>query len=266
MTEASRGHSSQLLSGKHALVTGGSRGIGAAVTEMLLAQGARVTSVNRTSTAMPNRAMAGESRDALHHVAADISDPESVQKAFESARGRFGEIAILVNNAGQAASAPFLKTDAALWRRMMAVNLDGTFHCTQAALPGMLAAAWGRIVNIASTAGLIGYGYVTAYCAAKHGVVGLTRSLALEVATKGVTVNAVCPGYTDTDIVKEAVANIVAKTGRTPEQAQAKLASRNPQKRLVRAEEVANAVAWLCLPGSEAITGQAIAVAGGEIM
>jgi NAD(P)-dependent dehydrogenase (short-subunit alcohol dehydrogenase family) len=266
VTEASRGHSSQLLSGKHALVTGGSRGIGAAVTEMLLAQGARVTSVNRTSTAMPNRAMAGESRDALHHVAADISDPESVQKAFESARGRFGEIAILVNNAGQAASAPFLKTDAALWRRMMAVNLDGTFHCTQAALPGMLAAAWGRIVNIASTAGLIGYGYVTAYCAAKHGVVGLTRSLALEVATKGVTVNAVCPGYTDTDIVKEAVANIVAKTGRTPEQAQAKLASRNPQKRLVRAEEVANAVAWLCLPGSEAITGQAIAVAGGEIM
>jgi len=266
VTEASRGHSSQLLSGKHALVTGGSRGIGAAVTEMLLAQGARVTSVNRTSTAMPNRAMAGESRDALHHVAADISDPESVQKAFESARGRFGEIAILVNNAGQAASAPFLKTDAALWRRMMAVNLDGTFHCTQAALPGMLAAAWGRIVNIASTAGLIGYGYVTAYCAAKHGVVGLTRSLALEVATKGVTVNAVCPGYTDTDIVKEAVANIVAKTGRTPEQAQVELASRNPQKRLVRAEEVANAVAWLCLPGSEAITGQAIAVAGGEIM
>ena len=266
MTEASRGHSSQLLSGKHALVTGGSRGIGAAVTEMLLAQGARVTSVNRTSTAMPNRAMAGESHDALYHVTADISDPESVQKAFESARGRFGEIAILVNNAGQAASAPFLKTDAALWRRMMAVNLDGTFHCTQAALPGMLAAAWGRIVNIASTAGLIGYGYVTAYCAAKHGVVGLTRSLALEVATKGVTVNAVCPGYTDTDIVKEAVANIVAKTGRTPEQAQAKLASRNPQKRLVRAEEVANAVAWLCLPGSEAITGQAIAVAGGEIM
>ena len=266
MTEASRGHSSQLLSGKHALVTGGSRGIGAAVTEMLLAQGARVTSVNRTSTAMPNRAMAAETRDALHHVTADISDLESVQKAFESARGRFGEIAILVNNAGQAASAPFLKTDAALWRRMMAVNLDGTFHCTQAALPGMLAAAWGRIVNIASTAGLIGYGYVTAYCAAKHGVVGLTRSLALEVATKGVTVNAVCPGYTDTDIVKEAVANIVAKTGRTPEQAQAELASRNPQKRLVRAEEVANAVAWLCLPGSEAITGQAIAVAGGEIM
>jgi NAD(P)-dependent dehydrogenase (short-subunit alcohol dehydrogenase family) len=199
-------------------------------------------------------------------VAADVSDPESVKKAFESARVRFGEIAILVNNAGQAASAPFLKTDSDLWRKMMSVNLDGTFHCTQAALPGMLAAGWGRIVNIASTAGLIGYGYVTAYCTAKHGVVGLTRALALEVATKGVTVNAVCPGYTDTDIVKETVANIAAKTGRTPEQAQAELTSRNPQKRLIRPEEVANAVAWLCLPGSEAITGQAIPVAGGEVM
>jgi NAD(P)-dependent dehydrogenase (short-subunit alcohol dehydrogenase family) len=199
-------------------------------------------------------------------VAADVSDPESVKKAFESARVRFGEMAILVNNAGQAASAPFLKTDSDLWRKMMSVNLDGTFHCTQAALPGMLAAGWGRIVNIASTAGLIGYGYVTAYCTAKHGVVGLTRALAIEVATKGVTVNAVCPGYTDTDIVKATVANIAAKTGRTPEQTQAELTSRNPQKRLVRPKEVANAVAWLCLPGSEAITGQAIAVAGGEVM
>ena len=266
MTEASRGEGSQLLSGKHALVTGGSRGIGAAVVEILLAHGARVTSVSRTNASPPNRSSGAESGDALHHVSADVTDPESVKKAFDSARARFGEIAILVNNAGQAASAPFLKTDAALWRRMMAVNLDGTFHCTQAALAGMLAAGWGRIINIASTAGLTGYGYVTAYCAAKHGVVGLTRALAVEVATKGVTVNAVCPGFTDTDIVKEAVANIVAKTGRTAEQAQAELASRNPQKRLVRPEEVANAVAWLCLPGSEAITGQAIAVAGGELM
>jgi NAD(P)-dependent dehydrogenase (short-subunit alcohol dehydrogenase family) len=265
VTDASRDQSSQLLCGKHALVTGGSRGIGAAVVEMLLAHGARVTSASRTG-APPKESVALGSRDSLHHVSADVTDPESVKKAFELARGRSGEIAILVNNAGQAASAPFLKTDPALWRRMMAVNLDGTFHCTQAALAGMLAAGWGRIVNIASTAGLTGYGYVTAYCAAKHGVVGLTRALAVEVATKGVTVNAVCPGFTDTDIVKEAVANIVAKTGRTAEQAQAELASRNPQKRLVRPEEVANTVAWLCLPGSEAITGQAIAVAGGELM
>ena len=265
MTDASRDQSPQLLSGKHALVTGGSRGIGSAVVEILLAHGARVTSVSRTGPP-PKESGASGSRDALHHASADVTESESVRKAFESARGRFGEITILVNNAGQAASAPFLKTDPTLWRKMMAVNLDGTFHCTQAVLAGMLAAGWGRIINIASTAGLTGYGYVTAYCAAKHGVVGLTRALAIEVATKGVTVNAVCPGFTDTDIVKEAVANIVAKTGRTAEQAQAELASRNPQKRLVRPKEVANTVAWLCLPGSEAITGQAIAVAGGELM
>ena len=209
MTDASPGQNSQLLSGKHALVTGGSRGIGAAVVEILLAQGARVTSVSRTG-APSKESTASGSPDTFQHLSADVTDPESVKKAFELARGRFGEIAILVNNAGQAASAPFLKTDPALWRRMMAVNLDGTFHCTQAALAGMLAAGWGRIINVASTAGLTGYGYVTAYCAAKHGVVGLTRALAVEVATKGVTVNAVCPGFTDTDIVKEAVANIVS--------------------------------------------------------
>ena len=148
---------------------------------------------------------------------------------------------------------------------MMSVNLDGTFHCSQAALPDMLAARWGRIVNIASTAGLTGYAYVSAYCASKHGVIGLTRALAMEIAAKGVTVNAVCPGYTDSDMVNASVANIVAKTGRTPEQALAELVSRNPQKRLIKPEEVANAVAWLCLPGSEAVTGQAISVSGGEL-
>jgi NAD(P)-dependent dehydrogenase (short-subunit alcohol dehydrogenase family) len=229
------------LTGKHAIVTGGTRGIGAAISRALLAHGARVTALGRS--------------------AADVTDPEAVSQAFAAA----GHIDILVNSAGQASSAPFLKTDAELWRRMIAVNLDGTFHCIRAALPGMLEAGWGRIVNIASTAGLVGYGYVSAYCAAKHAVIGLTRALALEVATKGITVNAVCPGFTDTDMLKEAVANIVAKTGRTAEQTRTELVARNPQRRLVQPEEVANAVAWLCLPGSEAITGQAIAVAGGEV-
>jgi NAD(P)-dependent dehydrogenase (short-subunit alcohol dehydrogenase family) len=172
----------------------------------------------------------------------------------------------MVNNAGQAQSAPFLKTDDALWQNMLAVNLTGTFHCTHAALPDMLASGWGRIVNVASTAGLAGYKYVSAYCAAKHGVIGLTRSLAAELATKGITVNAVCPGYTDTGIVMETIANIVARTGRSEAAALAELTAGNPQRRLVQPEEVANAVTWLCLPGSDAMNGQAIAVAGGEIM
>lgn len=236
---------SQDLAGKHAMVTGGSRGIGAAVAGVLREHGARVSLLGRHT-----------------EPAADVTDPVAVLRVFQAA----GRVDILVNSAGQAGAAPFLKTDPALWRRMMSVNLDGTFHCIHAALPGMLEAGWGRIVNIASTAGLIGYSYVSAYCAAKHGVVGLTRALALELAAKGVTVNAVCPGYTDTEMVQEAVANIVSKTGRTPEQARAELAARNPQKRLVHPQEVANAVAWLCLPGSDAITGQAIAVAGGEVM
>jgi 3-hydroxybutyrate dehydrogenase len=172
----------------------------------------------------------------------------------------------LVNNAGQAVSQRFDRTDAALWQSMLAVNLTGTFNCIQAALPAMLEAGWGRIVNVASTAGLIGYAYVSAYCAAKHGVVGLTRALALETARKGVTVNAVCPGYTETDIVRDAVQNIVAKTGMSNGEARAKLAERNPQGRLVQPDEVAHAVLLLCMPAASAINGQAIAVDGGEVM
>ncbi|MES2320980.1 MAG: SDR family NAD(P)-dependent oxidoreductase [Pseudomonadota bacterium] len=234
------------LAGKHALVTGGTRGIGAAIARALAAAGARVTVTGR------------ESGD----IRMDVADPASVRAAFALA----GPVDILVNNAGQAGSASFGRTDEALWQRMLDVNLSGTFHCTQAALPGMLDAGWGRIVNVASTAGLTGYRYVAAYCAAKHGVIGMTRALALEVAARGVTVNAVCPGFTDTDIVRDAVANIVARTGRSEEQALAELASGNPQQRLVQVEEVANAVLWLCMPQSGAMNGQSLAVAGGEVM
>jgi NAD(P)-dependent dehydrogenase (short-subunit alcohol dehydrogenase family) len=263
VTESSNVGLERGLAGKHALVTGGSRGIGAAVASLLLAHGARVSVLSRSRPARNADAAYGTSRD-LDYVTADVTSSADVSRAFAEARSRFGSVNILINNAGQAVSAPFSKTDLAIWRSMMAVNLDGTFYCTQAALPDMLELSWGRIVNIASTAGLVGYAYVSAYCAAKHAVVGFTRSLALEVATKGVTVNAVCPGYTETDMVKESVTNIVAKTGRTRDQALAELVARNPQKRLIRPEEVANAVAWLCLPGSEAVTGQAIAVSGGE--
>ena len=242
---------SQSLSGKHAVVTGGTRGIGAAIVELLSSHGARVSVISRSDRAQ---------------IQADITDRDSVQRAFDTAREQSGPIEILINNAGEGKSAPFLQTSADLWRQMLAVNLDGTFYCTQAALGAMLDANWGRIVNIASTAGLTGYKYISAYCAAKHGVIGLTRALALELALKGITVNAVCPGYAETDMAREAVDNIVRKTGRTPEQARADLTSRNPQSRFVSPAEVANAVLWLCLPGSEAITGQAIAVAGGEVM
>lgn len=249
---------SDQLAGRHAIVTGGARGIGAAIARALVRAGARVTIAGRDEAAL---AAAARELGAAYMVM-DLARPATIRAAFEQA----GPCGILVNNAGQAGSAPFGKTDEALWQRMLDVNLSGTFHCTQAALPAMLDAGWGRIVNVASTAGLVGYRYVAAYCAAKHGVIGMTRALALEVATRGVTVNAVCPGFTDTDIVRDAVANIAAKTGRSEDEARAQLAAGNPQQRLVQTDEVANAVLWLCMPQSGAMNGQSLAVAGGEVM
>lgn len=249
---------------RHALVTGGGSGIGAAIARRLLADGFRVTLLGRRLAAV--QAVADERPEAMQAVSADVSDPAQLQAALVQARQRFGPIDTLINNAGQAQTAPFAKMELALWQQMLAVNLTGTMLCTQAALPDMLAAGWGRIVNVASTAGQIGYAYVSAYCAAKHGVIGLTRALALELARKGITVNAVCPGYTETDIVREAIENIVAKTGRSAEQARAEFVKSNPQGRLVQPAEVADAVAWLCGAGAGAINGQAIAVAGGEVM
>ena len=257
-------HQEKLL-GRHALVTGGGKGIGLAIAQALLNEGAIVTLAGRSESTL-QRAIASLAHTKVQYVVMDVSDVESVQAAFELSQGRDGRIVILINNAGQASSASFLKTDVKLWQNMLDVNLSGSFICMQQALPAMLEAGWGRIVNVVSTAGLKGYAYVSAYCAAKHGVIGLTRAVALEVAAKGVTVNAVCPGYTETDIVKEAVANIVAKTGRTEEQAKAELAAGNPQKRLVQPQEVADAVLWLCMDGASAMNGQSIAVAGGEVM
>jgi NAD(P)-dependent dehydrogenase (short-subunit alcohol dehydrogenase family) len=255
----------QLLSGKHALVTGASRGIGIAIAQRLLAEGARVTLLGRRLDGVS--AAAGKlSRDACYAVAADVGNADQMRAAFQDASNRFGPIDILVNNAGQAQSAPLHKMDDALWSAMLAVNLTGTYNGMRLVLPSMLERNFGRIVNVASTAGLKGYPYVSAYSAAKHGVIGLTRSVALEVASRNITVNAVCPGYTDTDIVRETISNIQAKTGRSESEALAALVANNPQRRLIRCDEVANAVAWLCLPGSESVTGQSIAVAGGEVM
>ncbi|MES2040402.1 MAG: SDR family NAD(P)-dependent oxidoreductase [Pseudomonadota bacterium] len=253
------------LQGKHALVTGGGKGIGLAIAQALLSEGATVTLAGRSEATLQEATILLTNAK-VQYVVMDVSDAASVQAAFQLSQDRDGRIDILINNAGQASSASFLKTDARLWQSMLDVNLNGSFICMQQALPAMLEAGWGRIVNVVSTAGLKGYAYVSAYCAAKHGVIGLTRAVALEIAAKGVTVNAVCPGYTETDIVKEAVANIVAKTGRTEEQAKAELAAGNPQKRLVQTQEVADAVLWLCMDGASAMNGQSIAVAGGEVM
>ncbi len=252
------------LNGEHALVTGASRGIGAAIARTLAERGARVSLLGRDRAALERTAAAcgGETCTAV----ADVTNPESIRAAFHDCRERVGHITILVNNAGQARSAPLATAPDGLWEDMLSVNLTGAYHCIRAALPDMLQAGRGRIVNIASTAGLIGYPYVTAYCAAKHGVIGLTRALALELARRNVTVNAVCPGYTDTDMVQEAIANIRAKTGRAEAEATAALTSRNPQGRLIRPQEVAEAVAWLCTRSADSVTGQSIAVAGGEVM
>jgi NAD(P)-dependent dehydrogenase (short-subunit alcohol dehydrogenase family) len=254
------------LSGKHAMVTGGGRGIGAAIAAVLAREGATVSVLGRDAARLAGQveALGGDLR--AQAVPVDVTDEASVRAAFATVRERFGRVDVLVNNAGQAESAPLAKTDLALWQRMLAVNLTGTFLCTREALPEMTKRGSGRIVNVASTAGLLGYAYVSAYCAAKHGVIGLTRALALEAAKSGVTVNAVCPGYTETEIVQDAVANIVAETGKSEAEARAALVARNPQGRMVQPDEVANAVLWLCLPGSGAITGQAIAIAGGEVM
>ena len=252
------------MGARHALVTGGGRGIGAAVAHALADAGLRVTVLGRRLDVV--QALAAERPAQLHAVAANVADPAQVAAALADAQARFGPVTVLVNNAGQAESVPFAKMDLGLWQRMLDVNLTGTMLCIQQVLPGMVARGAGRIVNVASTAGLKGYGYVSAYCAAKHGVIGLTRSLALELASKGITVNAVCPGYTETDIVRDSIARVVQKTGRSEEQAMAEFVKGNPQGRLVQPNEVADAVLWLCGAGASAITGQSIAVAGGEVM
>lgn len=250
------------LDGRHALVTGGGTGIGAAVARALAGEGAALT-------------LSGRRREPLEDVAAelpyatavpaDVTDEASVAEMVRQAEAAYGPVDILIANAGAAESAPFAKTSLDQWQRMLAVNMTGVFLSTRAVLPGMSERGWGRVIFMASTAGLKGYAYVAPYCAAKHGVVGLARALALETARSGVTVNAICPGFTETPLLADSIRIIVENTGRSEEEARQALAASNPQGRFIQPEEVAATALWLCRPGAEAVTGQAISVSGGEI-
>jgi NAD(P)-dependent dehydrogenase (short-subunit alcohol dehydrogenase family) len=250
------------LAGKHAFVTGGGRGIGRAIAAALARAGAAVTVIGRSEAPLREVVAAGE---AAGCGVADVTDVVEVKRQVTAAEAARGPIAILINNAGSAESGPFIKADPTVFRTMWNVHLMGAVYATQAVLPGMVERGFGRIVNVASTAGLKGYAYVSAYCAAKHALVGLTRALAAETATRGVTVNAVCPGYTDTDLVRGSIARVADKTGRTRTDVLEEYVRDAPIGRLIEPREVAAAVLYLCSPEAAAVTGTTLAVAGGEL-
>jgi 3-hydroxybutyrate dehydrogenase len=251
------------LAGRHALVTGANRGIGAAIASTLVQDGARVTLLVRDAASgeATRTSLGGD----CQVVVADVTSNGQVIEACGRAVSAFGPVHILVNNAGHAESAPFSRTDHAMFERMMAVHLYGPTYCIRTLLPAMLDGQYGRIINIASIAGVAGAPYISAYTAAKHAMVGLTRSLAKEVISRGVTVNAVCPGYTDTDLVTRGIDRIRERTGRSAEEARTAMLSTSPLQRMITPAEVASSVRWLCDDGAASTTGQTIIIDGGEL-
>ena len=247
----------------HAVVTGAGSGIGKSIAEALAQESYAVSVMGRLEA--PLQLLEQQLGDRSAAISCDVTSESAVSEAFNSARDKFGPISVLVNCAGAAPTAPFHKLDYASWQSTLDVNLNGVFLCTRAVIDEMRARQSGRIINIASTASLKGYAYVSAYTAAKHGVLGLTKALALEVATSGITVNAVCPGYTDTDIIGNAVDTIVSKTGQNKADALRSFTAANPQKRLIDPTEVAATVIWLCGEGAKGINGESISISGGEI-
>ncbi|MCG7521994.1 SDR family NAD(P)-dependent oxidoreductase [Ruegeria sp. Ofav3-42] len=245
------------ISGKHVIVTGGGSGVGAETAREFADAGAKVTIMGRGQKQLQAQGLSWQ--------VCDVTDPGSVSSAFDAARAEHGDIAVVVANAGAALSVPFEKMSPDDLDKMLGVNLTGVFNVWQAALPDMKAAGWGRMIAIASTAGLKGYSYVSGYCAAKHGVVGLTRALSLELASSGITVNAICPGFIETPMLDRSIANISEKTGMTSEQAANSLWRNNPQKRFVQTDEVAGTAMWLCSDAARSVNGHALSISGGEI-
>lgn len=255
------------LENRIALITGGGRGIGRAIALAFAREGARVALAARTAQQVEETAAEIGGEEISLPVVCDVSDVASVQLMIARVAVKFGRGPdILVNNAGIAESAPLAKTDDDLWQRHLATNLSGTFYCTRAAVPAMVERGWGRVINVASIAGKTGAPYIAAYAASKHGVLGLTRSVALEVAAKGVTVNAICPGYVDTDMTTRGIENVTAKTGRSAEQALEAIKKMSPQNRLITVEEVAELALLLASHEGRGINGQAINVDGGTVL